>query len=151
MATPFQLSALWSGASRRRRDKVMQMLVDDFILQEGRSVVMVVTASTERHCCSKLVVSVEGLSQPLLGEGADVEMQNEGWTPEDVATAASNPEIVAMIQAEAVRKAKCVAFAMEPQERAETRLLLGSGILGPGAHLEESHELLLCFLQTPLL
>ena len=41
----------------------------------------------------------------------------EGQTPEEVALAFSYPEIAAMLQAEAGRRAQCVAFAMVQHER----------------------------------
>jgi hypothetical protein len=63
----------------------------------------------------------------LLEHGADLQSRTDDGltprqTPEDVATAQQRPQIVAMLQAEAerreaVRRARCEAFAMGHQER----------------------------------
>jgi len=65
----------------------------------------------------------EGVVEILLDNGADFEARsNDGRTPEDVATANSCVEIVAMLQAKAAQAkaahtAKVMAFAMGHQER----------------------------------
>jgi hypothetical protein len=42
---------------------------------------------------------------------------NTGLTPQDLATSQSHLQVVAMLKAEAVTRAKCVAFAMGHHER----------------------------------
>jgi hypothetical protein len=75
----------------------------------------------------------------LIDHGADVQSRdNDGRTPEDWATARHYPPIAAMIQAEAVRReavrrARCEAFAMGHQERlgAGSRVRwLDAGVVG---------------------
>ena len=58
-------------------------------------------------------------AQLLIDNGADVLSMTrcDGETPEDFATRHSHLEVAAMLKAEAVRRAKCEAFAMGQQER----------------------------------
>mmetsp|Transcript_21604 Transcript_21604/g.52005 ORF Transcript_21604/g.52005 Transcript_21604/m.52005 type:complete len:288 (-) Transcript_21604:1661-2524(-) len=64
----------------------------------------------------------------LLDKGADLSAEDgRGKTPLEVATSLSHLEIAAMIKAEAIRRAKCLAFAMGKQER----LGAGSRVLEP--------------------
>ena len=57
--------------------------------------------------------------------GADVlAIDNDGRTPQDFATAESRLQIKAMIEAEALRRVQCVAFAMGQH----TRLGAGSAV-----------------------
>ena len=59
--------------------------------------------------------------------GADEQTQtNDGRTPEDVATTEGHHQIAAMLKAEGVRRAQCVAFAMGHHAR-----------LGEGTWVEE--------------
>jgi len=67
------------------------------------------------------------LTSLLLDKGADEQSKtNGGTTPAEMATASSNPEVAAMLQAEGLRRAQCVAFAMGQQER-----------LGAGSRVQE--------------
>ena len=69
--------------------------------------------------------------QMLIEHRANVSVEdNFGRTPEDCATSESHVEIVAMLKAEAVTRAKCVAFAMGHHTR------LGVGSLAEGLELE---------------
>ena len=67
--------------------------------------------------------SQDTVARVLLDEGADLQSKtHDGRTAEDIATAQSNTEVVAMLKAEAVRReavrrAQCEAFAMGHQER----------------------------------
>jgi hypothetical protein len=59
----------------------------------------------------------------LLHTGANLQLiNNDGWTPEDLARVYSHPQIVVMLQAEALRReevrmTQCVAFSMGHHER----------------------------------
>ena len=64
----------------------------------------------------------EAVVRLLLAKGADEQSKgDDGRTPEDVATDESHHEIAALLKAEALRRAQCMAFAMGQHER------LGSG------------------------
>ena len=66
----------------------------------------------------------EGLARLLLDRGADEQTQsNDEVTPGFLATVAGHLQIAAMLKAEGVHRAQCVAFAMGHHER------LGSGTL----------------------
>ncbi|KAJ1493634.1 hypothetical protein T484DRAFT_1768075 [Baffinella frigidus] len=57
------------------------------------------------------------VAQLLLAKGADVSAQDiDGDTPEALATLRANKHILAMLKAEALRRARCEAFAMGHHE-----------------------------------
>jgi len=61
-----------------------------------------------------------GAVVPLLlfhGKGADLQSTSNGRTPEDIAFSRSHLEVAAMLEAEALRRATCEAFAMGQLER----------------------------------
>ena len=73
----------------------------------------------------------EQLVQLLLDYGVNVSTtDNRGWNAENYAAAGEHLEVVAMLEAEAATRAKCVAFAMGHHAR------LGVGSRVQGLHPE---------------
>ena len=73
----------------------------------------------------------EAVAKLLLDMGVDEQTQtNDGQTPGDVATTEGHHQIAALLKAEGVRRAQCVAFAMGHHER------LGEGTRAPGLDAE---------------
>ena len=123
-ATSLQPRALRSKASRKQKEKMKQMLTKD----EGRNAIIIVSASMEGSRCATVQVTTTGVAQQLLEEGAEAQtLSIHSMSTEEVVTAAANGAIMAMLEADAVRRAKCAAFVMLPVGRQEL-LREGSGV-----------------------
>ena len=149
-AAPVVRPALWTAARDGRADEVEQLLSEEVDIEErgGASVCTPLHVASAMGNDEVVLLLLEhgaevsarnnkggtplhyaarhGHSETLrflLHTGADLQSRNNnGWTPEDLARVYSHPQVVAMLQAEALRReevlrTQCVAFAMGHHER----------------------------------
>jgi hypothetical protein len=149
-AAPVLRPALWTAARDGLAEEVLQLLAEEVDIEErgGASVCSPLhVASAMGHDEVVLLLLEHGaevsarnnkggtplhyacrqghhlIVRFLLHTGADLQSRNnDGWTPEDLARVYSHPQVVAMLQAEALRReevhrTRCVAFAMGHHER----------------------------------
>ena len=101
------------GAASWRGHKIVALL----LLEQGAEISATdVYNWTPLHSASRW--GREAIVRLLLNRGADLQSKTDKQcTPADIATALSRTQITAMLKAEALRRAQCVAFAMGQQER----------------------------------
>ena len=100
--------ALWSAANHGKTEEVRRLLKEGADIEEKLGP----RASSALHAA--VYQNREAVLRLLLDSGADWQANTiDGSTPEDIATAHGHLQIVAMLQAEAGRRAQCVAVSRD--------------------------------------